>query len=185
MNSPSLFAALAILAFWAIEFTLRKGASARSSERGKNDKGSTFAILFAYLVVALTLCVTIGGPQLPYIWRWTGVAVAFFGVTVRVVAFSALGGSYSRTLKVEAQQGLVTSGIYRVLRHPGYAGSIMIWSGAAAAGGSILALVLVFVLLVAVYAYRIRSEEHMLVQYFGEQYENYKKTSWRLIPFLY
>ena len=39
--------------------------------------------------------------------------------------------------------------------------------------------------LVIAYSYRIHSEERMLVASFGSRYEEYQKSSWRLVPYLY
>jgi len=38
---------------------------------------------------------------------------------------------------------------------------------------------------VVAYAYRIRTEERMLVEIFGERYREYQKHSKRLIPFIF
>jgi len=61
----------------------------------------------------------------------------------------------------------------------------MIWCGAASAGGSVVALVVVAVILVAVYVHRMRAEEAMLVQTFGADYRAYHARSRRLVPWLY
>ena len=40
-------------------------------------------------------------------------------------------------------------------------------------------------LLAAVYCYRIRAEERMLDEHFGDVYVAYKARTWRLVPFLW
>jgi protein-S-isoprenylcysteine O-methyltransferase len=183
--SPSFAAVVAIVAFWLIEVGLRSGRSARSSERGVNDKGSTIAILAAYIIVMVTLVTPLGGPQITAEWRWLAVLATYGGVFLRIAAFRTLRGAYSRTLKVEEKQELITGGPYRILRNPGYSASIIIWSGAAAAGGSAVEFLVVLALLAFVYVYRIKSEEEMLSKYFGRDYAIYASKSWRLIPYIY
>jgi protein-S-isoprenylcysteine O-methyltransferase len=176
---------IALAGFWLIELFLRRGASARSWRASTADRGSTVAIVLVYVFVAAALVVPVRGPRLPAWAQWLGALLAITGVGVRVVAFRTLGSSYSRTLRVTEEQALVTHGIYRLVRHPGYSSAILIWCGAAAAAGSVLAFVVVVVVLVAVYAYRIAAEERMLVESFGPEYRQYQARSWRLLPYVY
>jgi protein-S-isoprenylcysteine O-methyltransferase Ste14 len=41
------------------------------------------------------------------------------------------------------------------------------------------------VLLLVAYAYRIRTEERMLLDALGEPYAEYRRRSWRLVPFVF
>jgi len=183
--SPTALASIALIGFWLIELFLRKGASARSWRTSTVDRGSTVAIVLVYVFVAAALAVQVRGPRLPPWAQWLGALLAVTGVVVRVIAFRTLGSSYSRTLRVTERQTLVTHGIYRLVRHPGYGSAILIWCGAAAAAGSVVAFVVVLSVLVAVYAYRIGAEERMLVQSFGPEYQQYQARSWRLLPYVY
>jgi len=183
--SPGALASLALVGFWLIELFLRKGSSARSWRMSAADRGSTVAIILAYVLVGTALTLQVRGPRLPSWAPGLGALLAVAGLGLRVVAFRTLGSSYSRTLRVTDDQMLVTRGIYRFVRHPGYTSAIVIWCGAAAASGSVVAFAAVAVTLVAVYVYRIAAEEHMLAQSFGAQYQEYQAHSWRLLPYIY
>jgi len=182
---PIALASIALVGFWLIEIFLRTGGSARSWRTTAVDRGSTIAVVLAYLFVAIALTVQLGGPRLPVWGQWAGALLAIAGVALRLAAFRTLGSSYSRTLRITEEQALVTHGIYRFIRHPGYASAILIWSGAAAASGSVVVLVVIGAVLVGVYAYRIRAEERMLAQAFGAAYQQYQARSWRLLPYIY
>jgi len=184
-QSPILLASAALVGFWLVELILRESPSARSWSPGAADRGSTPAIIAAYVLVAVCLTARVGGPQLPLFSRWFGACLAVAGLVLRVVAFRTLGSSYSRTLRVTESQALVTDGVYRVIRHPGYASALCVWVGAAVASGPLWAAIAVAALLLAVYAYRIRAEEVMLLQAFGTEYQQYQARSWRLLPFVY
>ena len=184
-TSPTTAASVALAAFWLIELFLRRGSAARSWRASSTDRGSTLAIVLAYIFVAVALTVPLQGPQLPLLTQWGGALVAMAGAVLRVVAFLTLGSSYSRTLRVNQGQALVTHGVYRFVRHPGYCSALLIWCGAAAASGSLLALAFAATVLIAVYVYRIGAEERMLVQSFGAQYSQYQAQSWRLLPYVY
>ena len=95
------------------------------------------------------------------------------------------GQSYTRTLHIVEAQGLVQTGPYARIRHPGYLGSLLLWSGAATASGSVLAPILVLGVLLIAYCIRIGAEDRMLETRFGALFGAYRQRSWRLLPFLY
>ena len=97
---------------------------------------------------------------------------------------SVLGKFYTRTLKVTENQSIVRAGPYRFIRHPGYLGSILIWSGVAASTTNWIVLLIVLIVMFGVYIYRIQSEEKMLIST-NADYAEYRKQTWRLIPLIY
>jgi len=116
---------------------------------------------------------------------WLGVALAVVGLAIRAWAMRTLGTAYSRTLRMQAAQQLVTSEPYRWLRHPGYAGSLAVWIGATLAFGSWPAAVSVALVMLAACGWRIRSEEAMLSSAFGLAYRDYAARTSGLIPGIY
>ncbi len=116
---------------------------------------------------------------------WLGLVIMLLGLALRVWSMRALGAYYSRTLRVTDAQVIVTQGPYRVVRHPGYLGTILLWVGSGLALANWIATVGVALLMLGVYGYRIRSEEGMLLTTFGEHYREYCRHTWRLLPFLY
>jgi protein-S-isoprenylcysteine O-methyltransferase Ste14 len=107
------------------------------------------------------------------------------GIALRHWAGKTLGAFYTRTLQVQNSQHIVTDGPYRAIRHPGYAGALLLWVGAMCATTNWLAIAVATPVIVGVYIYRIRCEERMLVDSFGEQYETYQVHTWRLVPLVY
>ncbi len=182
---PSYVASAAVLAFLAIELLLRQGSAARSWRGTASDRGSTMLIAVAYVVIGACLVFPVPGVHLPRSVSWAGSIVAVLGVALRVSAFRMLGSSYSRTLRINEGQQLVSHGVYRRIRHPGYLSALLIWGGAVAASGSAIASIAVWAALIVAYTYRIQAEEQMMVASFGSSYEEYQKTSWRLVPYVY
>jgi len=78
-----------------------------------------------------------------------------------------LGRFYTRTLVTTANHTVVRSGPYRVIRHPGYLGSVMTWTGAALVLAPLLIAALVSAILMLAYVRRVHHEEHMLTDRFG------------------
>ena len=107
------------------------------------------------------------------------------GISLRVWANRTLGASYTRTLKTVQGQSIVSNGPYRVLRHPGYAGVLMMWLGAGVALRNWIALVFMVLFLGRAYLRRMKAEEEMLLTSIGETYRDYSRRTWRVIPFIY
>ena len=185
MLTPKNVAVAAIAGFVALEFVLRRGGSARSWRSSGSDRGTTLLLATAYLVAGVAFSLRSPDGALPVAARWAGAALAFAGLGLRIAAFRALGASYSRTLRVNEDQKLVTSGMYRVIRHPGYLSSLILWSGAVLATGSLIGVGVVLAALLGAYIRRIRVEEAMLLSSFGESYRTYQNTSWKLVPYIY
>ncbi len=113
-----------------------------------------------------------------------GLLAALSGVALRQVARHDLGREYTYWLRTRESQALVTDGIYRTLRHPAYTGDLVFHFGLALALFSPRGFALML-LLVPCYLFRIRLEERMLLEKFGQAYVDYMRTSKRLAPLLY
>ena len=104
------------------------------------------------------------------------------GIGLRSWAAQALGTSYTRTLRVGPDQRVVASGPYAVVRHPGYAADIVMLVGYGLAWTSVGAVLTATLPTAAAYSYRIRVEERMLHERFGDEYSRYRERTWRLLP---
>jgi protein-S-isoprenylcysteine O-methyltransferase Ste14 len=78
----------------------------------------------------------------------------------------------------------VTTGIYRVIRHPSYLGLLLTALGWALAFRSGIGLLL-FVLLIPPLLARIHAEERLLAKQFGDEYRAFTKRTSRLLPGIY
>ena len=184
--SPPFASAVALVGFLALEVVLRRGPAGRAVQPRASDRGTTTTLLLAYALAILALGVGgMLGPQWPANWQWGGVVLSVLGLLLRSWAMRTLGEFFTRTLLLAEDQRLIQSGPYARVRHPGYLGSLLLWSGAAAASGSVLATVFVVGLLLLAYRTRIAAEERMLEAEFHSQYSTYKQRSWRLLPFIY
>ena len=116
--------------------------------------------------------------------RWIGVALYAIGGALRIWPVFVLGHRFSGLVAIQPGHQLVTTGVYRVLRHPSYLGLITNAMGWALAVRSGLGLLLVASLVVPLLA-RIRAEEALLHAQFGDEYDAYRRRTWRLIPGIY
>ncbi len=184
----AVLAYVLIAGFFAVEIFLRQGAPARSLETTDSDKGSTRLIGVSFGVVTV-LPLLLNFLQVGHMdWSlvsWLGLVVMLLGLGIRVWSMRVLGAYYSRTLRVAETQFIVTQGPYRVVRHPGYLGTILLWVGSGLALANWIAAAVIAILMLGVYRYRIRSEEAMLLTTFGERYRQYRQRTWKLLPFVY
>ena len=90
----------------------------------------------------------------------------------------------ARTIRVEAGQTVVSTGPYRIVRHPFYSGSILLFLFTPLALGSWVALP-AFVLLVPFYVLRILNEENVLRAELSGYSDYCERTRYRLVPFVW
>jgi len=123
-------------------------------------------------------------PLLPHTlwWQVAGLALLGLAVALRIWARAHIRDIYSGHVEVQVEHRLVQSGPYRSIRHPGYAGFLLMTLGLAIGYSSLIGLAAIPVLLLPGLAYRMKVEEHLLTEQFGEDYRTYIRTSNKLIP---
>ncbi|WP_018335399.1 methyltransferase family protein [Actinomycetospora chiangmaiensis] len=97
--------------------------------------------------------------------RWCGPAgllVQVGGVGLRVWAMRTLRGHYARALRVVPDQPVVRAGPYRHVRHPGYAGMLLLWLGGATSARNALAPALTLAAVGTAYRLRMDAEDALL-----------------------
>ncbi len=113
-----------------------------------------------------------------------GLALIVIGFAILLVAQITLRRFYSSTLVIREDHQLITHGIYRFTRHPIYLGVIIVCIGISVYASSLYGL-LTMSALIPVFLNRIRIEERMLTDEFGDAYRTYKEATSKLIPFIY
>jgi protein-S-isoprenylcysteine O-methyltransferase Ste14 len=113
-----------------------------------------------------------------------GLALFVVGLTTALVAVFTLRLSYSSTLVIKEDHQLVTHGIYRFTRHPVYLGVIIAIMGVPVYASSLYGL-LTMSALIPIILNRIRMEERLLTEEYGDAYRTYQETTSKLIPFIY
>ena len=174
-------------AFFTLEAVAREPGEASDLAATESDQGTTRQIVAAYGLAAglAPVLARLRAGRLPAASGPAGVGVMAAGLAVRAWSMRTLGAYYSRTLRTTSDQTVVEHGPYRVIRHPGYLGSIMVWTGFALASGSAAAALGVAALMGNAYGRRIASEEAMLTGRFGSAYADYSHRTKRLIPFIW
>ncbi len=114
-----------------------------------------------------------------------GTLLMLAGIAFRWYCVVVLGKYFTFNVAIHEDQVLVQSGPYRYLRHPSYSGALLTALGFGLALNNWAGLAAVLGGLMFGYFYRIPVEEAALGKALGEQYTQYSKRTWRLIPFVY
>jgi len=128
-------------------------------------------------------------PGLDQRFGWSNVPIAAvlaadlvvllgYGVILRVFRENRYA---SRVVEVEKGQPVIQSGPYRVIRHPMYLGTVLMYLATPVALGSWWAL-LPALLIVPILVLRVRNEEKVLAEQLPGYREYMQKTRYRLIP---
>jgi protein-S-isoprenylcysteine O-methyltransferase Ste14 len=175
-----------------LDSLLRKDSVAKSLKTSEDDKGTSRfiqVVAVIYLVVLLLTALLnqfqIGIVEPHLVFTAIGVVLMAMGVAIRVVAMRTLGKFFTRTLQIREGHHVVSSGIYRRVRHPGYLGDILLFVGSGVATSNVITTVLVLGMFITAYVRRIAVEERMLSDQLGKEYSDYKAKTWKLIPFVY
>ena len=115
---------------------------------------------------------------------YSGLALMAGGLVFRYWAIRALGRYFAPTVSLESDHRMVEAGLYRYIRHPSYTGTFITILGYGLALTNWLSLIVMLVLPGLAYEYRMRVEERMLIETFGEEYREYMKRTKRIIPFI-
>jgi protein-S-isoprenylcysteine O-methyltransferase Ste14 len=160
--------------------------------KGRDDKRVRepffFALLYASLLVVLAspyfdardLWLLPGGDGT----RYTGLALFVFGLTLANWAQRHLGRFFSGHVTLQEDHRLIMDGPFTYIRHPRYAGGILLFLGlplvfrsAVGAAAGICCAALLFV--------RIRREEALMAREFGAEWTAYARRTKRLLPAIY
>jgi protein-S-isoprenylcysteine O-methyltransferase Ste14 len=183
------FLLMTVLTVLAVLFVPDEGRG--SGEGEKTLKRQKFAIL---VMQVTSIAVVLIGPYSDRHGFWAigesggirvpGLFLTLIGYTLMNAAVVTLGRQFSIDVTIQKNHKLITGGIYRFIRHPRYMGIMMFMTGISLVFRSWAAVVL-SVGTAIVLIWRIRDEEKLLHQEFAAEWENYRKSSWRLIPFIY
>src|ERR1051325_4527108 len=115
---------------------------------------------------------------------WLGVAAMAAALWLFHRSHVDLGRNWSISLQVREQHALVKTGIYRLIRHPMYSSFFLLgiaqmlllsnwFAGLSGIAGAAL-----------LFAFRVRREEQMMLESFGDEYRSYMTQPKRIIPWV-
>ncbi|HWQ45189.1 MAG TPA: isoprenylcysteine carboxylmethyltransferase family protein [Methanosarcina barkeri] len=125
-----------------------------------------------------------GHTLVQYIGFWgmyIGILISLTGVAMVISGWNRIHKDYWS--KEEGQGKLVTSGIYKYIRHPQYTGFFMITMGMMLEWAT-LPLIILYSLLLVLYYKLAKKEEIDIEKEFGNEYIEYEKKTKMFIPYI-
>lgn len=165
----------------------------RKQGKGKtrNDRGSVYFNFLAILIGIGAAAVLSGDPRFYFPGGRrisifvVGFGIMLLGLALRAWAVTILGEAFRTTVETHENQQVIRTGPYKLLRHPSYSGLLLICTGYGIAVQSWLSLATVIVLPLAALLYRIHVEEAFLLSAMGAEYQDYKRHTKKLIPWIW
>lgn len=188
-NFLIIFPIIIYFIFIAIDTLLRP-----LTEKKDRDKSSLLVLL---LHILNPICLILGYYENKWIISiyigfydnlivWTmGLIILILGGIILVISRFQLGKFGSGKLVIEDEHKLIQEGIYIYIRHPMYSGGIVVFIGFTLIFRCLITIPIYLILYIIIMIHRINIEEKILIEEFGSAYEEYKKSSYRLIPFIY
>lgn len=114
-----------------------------------------------------------------------GIMLIFCGLALRWLAIFQLKEHFTVNVSIRKDHQLIQKGLYKHIRHPAYSGSLLSFFGLGFAFDNWLSLLIIFLPIMFAFFYRISVEETELSRSFGNKYEEYRKETKKLIPWIY
>jgi len=162
---------------------LRKSHQHRGDLTGEyafSDMGQLiFLVVFLVIWIADSFVFKYSTFLTRYVSNYIRVPIALIVLIISgLLAWAGLKAVFGET-REEPQ--VITTGVFSIVRHPIYLGSILLYLGFILLSLSLLS-VLVWILIIVFYYMISRYEEKLLIQRFGSAYEEYKKKVPMLFP---
>ena len=162
---------------------LRKRLNAKENEK-------TQKIVIAISGIMFILGFVCAGLNFRYSWITLPNIVIIISSIVFVIAYILYGevlreNAYlSRTIEVQENQKVIDTGLYRIVRHPMYAVTLLLFLSIPLILGSIISF-FIFLIYPIIIAKRIKNEKEVLEKNL-EGYKEYKnKIKYKMIPFIW
>lgn len=149
---------------------------------------SSIRVIWSAILVSVTIGVFLGFQRFGYFGGGSrtfpvlGLILIIVGLLVRWIAILSLKRQFTVDVAITKDHRVVSDGIYRYVRHPSYSGSLLSFFGLGLFFADIFSLAVIFLPICAAFLYRIRVEEKVLIDAFGDEYLRYCKSTRRLVP---
>ena len=139
------------------------------------------AILLPLLYV-FTRWLSFADYSLPALAGWIGIAIFAVALWLLWRSHADLGRNWRVAVELREGHTLVTNGVFRHIRHPMYSAHWLWGIAQALLIHNWIAGLTSLVIFVPIYLLRVRREEQMMLEQFGEEYRSYMRRTGRSIP---
>ncbi len=165
----------------------RKQDNRKISKSG--DKGSIWLLTIS-ISIGFWLSFIIASTKIGRIYHWNtffviGSFLVLTGLIIRVTSIMKLRQQFTYTVTSLENHELIETGLYKIIRHPGYLGQLIIFLGISVCLSNWLSILLMIISVLSGYIFRINVEERFMIERMGQKYFDYRKRTKKLIPSIY
>jgi protein-S-isoprenylcysteine O-methyltransferase Ste14 len=113
---------------------------------------------------------------------WVGVVIFVFALWLLWRSHADLGRHWRVTTEITEGHKLVTTGVFKHIRHPMYSAHFLWGIAQAFLIHNWIAGLASLIVMLPMYLLRVRREEKMMLEQFGVEYHKYMKQTGRIIP---
>ena len=117
--------------------------------------------------------------------RWVGFLISLAGVLYFYMVHQQLGDNWSPVLEIRPKHELIITGLYKYIMHPMYSSMTLGLIGMTLLGANWLIFLVVSLATFLLFVVRIPDEEQLMIDQFGKQYQDYRRRTKRLIPYIF
>jgi len=188
-NSPTIIFSSTYFVWCMSEIILNRLLRTKTTDRQNTDKG-TLSMIWITILSSITLSIYISAAyefriSENLLIRYLGLIIIYLGVILRFLVVRSLGKYFTVSVTIRQDHQLKKDGFYKYLRHPSYFASLLSFFGFGFTLNNWFSVTLLTTAIFLVFTIRIRVEEQVLIGQFGEEYKEYQRSTWRIIPFLY
>lgn len=175
-----------IVIWWLAAFASKRSVQRQSS--GSRLLQSGIVLIGLVLLFNLGHAFTRGWPARLAVprtnaWITAGVALTVAGMLFSIWARAILGSNWSGRVTIKQDHQLILRGPYALVRHPIYTGMLAALLGTAVVYGAVRCFVGLVICGIGLWL-KSQTEEHFMMQQFGEQYAQYRQRVRALVPFV-
>lgn len=160
-------------------------------KRLKNkEKENTQKTVINVSVIVFTIGFIISGLDFRYGWSQISIEFVIFGSIMLIISYGLYvevmrENTYlSRIIEVQKEQKVIDTGLYRIVRHPMYFSTILLFLSFPIVLGSVFSFI-IFLGFPFLLVKRIKNEEEVLEKELDGYKEYKQKVKYRLIPFIW
>lgn len=178
-----------VYGFLEILLSIRQRVKRKNSIVNRGDKGSIW-FLIILTGIGYFLSFRFGMTKIGRIYHWdfffaVGVFLIIIGLIIRIYAINTLKQHFTYVVTKIENHELIETGLYKMIRHPGYLGQVFIFIGTAVSFSNWLSVLSMAIAISVGYAYRIKIEEKFMVEQMGQKYLDYQNRTKKLIPLVF